>query len=898
MAKSWYGIDKRTIHRYALIPTKMNIPQMYGEYVKHQELEGRLIDVSHYKFCLVSAAAGFGKTRLVAEFAIDRPTPGCWLTLDENDNDFTRFWNYFISVLHSKYPQVGLEALRLLHTQPTTEAWFTALIMDIEQLSDHEVLILDDYHVVENQTIHDTVFRLIEHLPSIFHLVIITRTNPPFNLARMRANGMLLEIRTDDLKFSTDETSQFIQKVLRLNLQEEETKLLHDRTEGWPTGLQIAARALERTDQRETFLKSFSGGHPYIIDYLMEEVFQNLPKRTRDFLLQTSVLRCLYPALCTVVTGIEDGEVILQNLEHNNVFLFRDDIRPHCYRYHRLFAEMLLTVLRQTQPTIESGLHLRASRWCMDNHLIIEAIQHSLALDDYALSTQMIVENTPALMMRGEMVQLRMWLDTLPADYLRSNPRLTILYAWALLFDGQLDLIEGYLEIAENHLNGQDESDQVLQQFLALHGEIVAIRAESARLRGDYLGSIHLAQTSINLLPADNLLMRGLMLMNLSFNYAASGDVEKALNIFSENHYRHPNEQNTLLTSVTVVNRAWFYAEQGQLHRAWDLLLQTKTAILEQTPDWLPVIGIVEISLGELAYEWNDLDGAELHLLQGLELSKPWLYVRNLLPGYFTLAKIGHAQGNYAKVTTALNQAELLIRRVHLTPMLNQLKAFVTRLELRRGNVSAAVRWLRQSETHPQVDFERLTQVQVLIAVKRINEALFILEALLLNARKQQKQYAEIEILTLQAIAYEVLENTRQSETLLDQALRLAEPEGYIRVFADNQLKITPILKRLNQHHTSVYISELLEAINTELVSDEQLYSVLEEGELVESLTERERDVLVLLAQGLPNSAIAMQLVVGTGTVKTHVKNILSKLQAKNRTQAVIQARKLGLLPD
>jgi len=875
----------------------MNIPQVHGESLKRQELAGKLIDVSHYKVCVVSAAAGFGKTRLVAEFAVNRPTPGCWLTLDENDNDFTRFWNYFISVLHSRYPQVGLEALRLLHTQPTTEAWFTALMMDLEQLSDHEVLILDDYHLIENQTIHDTVFRLIEHFPPFFHLVIITRTNPPFNLARMRANGMLLEIRTDDLKFSPDETNQFIRTVLRLNLQEDETKLLHERTEGWPTGLQIAARVLERTEQHEPFLKSFSGSHPYIINYLMEEVFQNLPKRTRDFLLQTSILRCLYPALCTEITGIEDGETILHDLEHNNMFLFRDDIRPSCYRYHGLFAEMLLSVLRQTQPTIESELHLRASRWCIDNHLIIEAIQHSLALDDYTLSTQIIVENTPALMMRGEMTQLRMWLNTLPADYLRSNPRLTILYAWTLLFDGQLDPIEGYLEIAENNLNGQAEADKIPQQFLALPGEIAAIRAESARLRGDPLRSIQLAQTSINLLPADNLLMRGLMLMNLSFNYAASGDVEKAFNIFSENHYRHPNEQNALLTSVTVVNRAWFYAEQGQLHRAWDLLLQTKTAILEQTPDWLPVIGIVEVSLGELAYEWNDLDEAELYLLQGLELSKPWLYVRNLLPGYFTLAKIGYAQGNDDKVTVVLNQAELLVRRVHLAPMLNQLKAFVTRLELKRGNVSAAVRWLRQSETHPQGDFERLTQAYVLIALKRIDEALFILETLVQNARNQQKQYAEIEILTLQALAYEAIENAQQSETLLAQALTVAEPEGYIRVFVDHQPTIRPILQRLNLQHPSIYVSELLEVMSAESVVDEQSY-ILSEFEQIEALTERERDVLILLAQGLSNPAIAAHLSVGIGTVKTHVKNILSKLQVSNRTQAVIQARKLGLLPD
>lgn len=897
MAKSRYRLESGAAHRYALIPIKLKIPRVQSEYVKRRALEGKLRDVSHYKFCLVSAAAGFGKTRFVAEFAANCPTPACWLTLDETDNDFTRFWNYFISALHVNHPQIGLEALRLLDTETTTESWIAALMIELEQLLDHEVLILDNYHAIENQAIHDTVFRLIEHLPPQFQLVIVTRTDPPFNLARMRANGMLLEIRTPDLKFSLDETSQFIRDGLRLNLSEEETALLHNRTEGWPAGLQIAAHSLGRTEQPETFLKVFSGDHPHVIDYLMEEVFQNLPKRTRDFLLQTSILRCLFPALCKAVSGMEDAEEILHDLERTNLFIFRNDVYPSSYRYHRLFAEMLLTVLRQTQPSIESALHLRASQWCMDNNLVIEAIRHSLALDDYALSTQIIVESTPALMMRGEMPQLHEWLDTLPGDYLKSNPNLTVLYAWTLLFDGQLAAIEGYLEIAESYLNNQAASDKVHQPYPALPGEIAAIRAESARLLGDPIRSISLAQKSMILLPADNILMRGLMLMNLSFNYAASGDIEKALNIFSDDHYRYPNEQNALLTSVTIVNQAWLCAEQGQLHRAWDLLLQTKATIIERSPDWLPVLGIVEISLGELAYEWNDLEQAEQHLLQGLELSKPWLYVRNLLPGYFTLAKIGQAQGNYEKVTAALNQADRLIRRVQLTPMLTQLKAFMTRLQLRRNNVGAAVRWLRQSKAHPKGEFERLTQAQVLIALKRIDEALFILEELLLNARKQQKQYAEIEILTLQSLAYEALEDAHQSETLLAQALTLAEPEGYIRVFADYQPAITPLLQRLNQQNQSTYTSELLHAMNTETVSDGSS-SYRGENGLIEPLTEREQEVLVLVAQGLSNHAIANLLVVGTGTIKTHVRNILSKLHVSNRTQAVTQARNLGLLPD
>lgn len=897
MAKSRYRLESCAAHRYSLIPIKLNMPQVQGKYIQRRALEEKLQDVAHYKFSLVSAAAGFGKTRFVAEFAASRPTPACWLTLDETDNDFMRFWNYFISALHVKHPQIGLEALRLLHTETTTESWIAALMLDLEQLSDHEIIILDNYHAIENQAIHDMVFKLIEHLPPQFQLVIVTRTDPPFSLARMRANGMLLEIRTPDLQFNLDETSQFIREVLRLDLLEEETKLLHERTEGWPAGLQIAGLGLERAEHREAFLKGFSGSHPHVIDYLMEEVFQNLPKRTRDFLLQTSILRCLFPALCTAVTGVENAEAILSDLERSNLFIVRDDLHHSCYRYHRLFAEMLLTVLRQTQPSIESGLHLRASQWCMDNNLIIDAIQHSLALDDYALSTQIIVESTPALMMRGEMRQLRQWLDTLPVDYLKSNPRLTILYTWTLLFDGQLAAIEGYLEIAESYLNNLAISDEVPQQYRALPGEIAAIRAESARLEGDPIRSIRLAQTSMILLPTDNILMRGLMLMNLSFNYAASGDIEKALNIFSEDHYRHPNEQNALLTSVTIVNQAWLCAEQGQLHRAWDLLLQTQASIIERTPDWLPVIGIVEISLGELAYEWNDLEQAELHLLQGLELSKPWLYVRNLLPGYFTLAKIGQAQGNYEKVTAALNQADHLIRRVQLTPMLAQLKAFMTCLQLKQSNVGAAVRWLRQSEAQPKGEFERLTQARVLIAVQRMDEAFFILEELLLNARKQQKQYAEIEILTLQSLAYEALENAQQSEILLAQALTLAEPEGYVRLFADYQPTITPILQRLNQQRSLGYIAELLQAIDAEMQS-EDCSSDSGENELVESLTEREHEVLVLLAQGLSNPAIADQLVVGTGTVKTHVRNILSKLQVSNRTQAVTQARKLGLLPD
>jgi len=515
-----------------LLTTKLYIPPARPGLVPRPRLIDRLNAGlrAACKLTFVSAPPGFGKTTLLSAWIRDyAPRPRvAWLSLDESDNDPARFLAYVIAALETIDESIGKSLVDALQSPrpPATEELVTALINEIGSVPDALVLILDDYHLVTAQPIHDTVAFLLDHLPSNLHLVIATRADPPLPLPRLRARGQLTELRQNDLRFTPDEAAQFLKQVIQIELSADHVAALTFRTEGWIAGLQMATLAMQAwasmpgQENLSSFVAAFTGSQHYILDYLMEEVFQRQPARVQSFLLQTSILDRMSGPLCDAVIdipllpgegqGVGSSQAMLEKLEHANLFVLPLDDHQCWYRYHRLFADLLRHRLQHTQPDLAPTLHLRASEWheaaaATDGSLMAGAIEHATAAQDYARSARLIEQAAQSTLAHSEIATLLRWLDLLPSEAVRARPRLRVYQAMALLLSGHsADGVETILREAE-----QTDSSS------AIAGEATALRALTAAYQGDAPRAAQLARRALELLPEDNILLRAFAIGSL-----------------------------------------------------------------------------------------------------------------------------------------------------------------------------------------------------------------------------------------------------------------------------------------------------------------------------------------------------------------------------------------------
>jgi LuxR family maltose regulon positive regulatory protein len=463
-----------------ILTTKLYIPAPRLNVVLRPRLIERLNEGLHGKLTLISAPAGFGKTTLVSAWVAACQRPTAWLSLDEGDNDPTRFLAYLVAALHTIAPNVGEGVLAVLQSpqSPPTESILTALLNEIATIPDNFVLVLDDYHVIEATPVDTALTFLLEHLPPQMHLLIATREDPQLPLARLRARGQLTELRAADLRFTPDEAAEFLKEVMGLNLSAEEIAALETRTEGWIAGLQMAALSMQGRADATSFIKSFTGIHHFVLDYLVEEVLQRQPDRIRSFLLQTSILDRLSGPLCDAVTGEEDGRGMLEALERGNLFVVPLDDERQWYRYHHLFADVLQARSIEEQSNQDPPLHRRASEWYEQNGLRADAIRHALAAEDFERAAGLVELAWPAMRRSRQEATLLGWVKALPDELVRARPVLSVVYAWALLDGGELEAAEARLRNTERWL---DTTADVSERPEALSAEMVVVDEKQFR---------------------------------------------------------------------------------------------------------------------------------------------------------------------------------------------------------------------------------------------------------------------------------------------------------------------------------------------------------------------------------------------------------------------------------
>ncbi len=894
-----------------MLTTKLFPPPVRGGLVPRPRLIERL-DAGlrgGCKLTLVSAPAGYGKTTMVVEWGLKiasrpHPQPGirnpqfAWLSLDEGDNDPMRFATYLLAALQQIDPAIGQVAQVMLQTpRPSPpEALLTSLINDIVAAPTPFVLVLDDYQLIQAPPVHQFLAFLLEHAPPQMHVVITTREDPPLPLARLRARGQITDIRQSDLKFTEEETASFLRQMMRLDLSPADVTTIQQRSEGWIAGLQLAAHSMQHSADARQFVADFAGNDRYILDYLVEEVFQRQPPDVQDFLLKTSILDRITAGLCDAVlgqgAGAQASQTILERLDRANLFIVRLDETRQWYRYHHLFRDLL-----RLQRHIQCGgvdaadLHRRAGRWFEQNGFLDEALDHFLAAEDWNEVERLIGLAAADAINHGQFATLNRWLAALPEERLRGSSELAGLKGWAVLSLGQFAAAETWTNRANDLL--PPNAPPFHQAF------VLCLQIYLAHIRSDIPQVIALAQRALTLLEAEDPHgLRGAALANLASAQMIMGDIAAATRTLCE-EIRVGQERGHAISAVSALSTlAELEHRQGRAREALALDQQALDLAVDGRGHPLPLAGHAHIGLGLIYFDLDDLAHAREHLVRGLDLGRQLGPTSGAMQGAFTLARIQQLAGETEVARATAAAARQAAAALNL-PLAETLAAgWEADFRLKLGDVAAAARWAEAAHLTPADmptfarEAEYITYARVLLAQDRPAEARVLLANFEGYARHAGLDGTLITVCVLQALVEQALGQKAPALARLGEAVRLAAGEGYRRAFLDGGAAVAALLPGV-RHLAPAFVDDLRGRLRPE--SSRSRFVTLAQP-LIEPLSERELEVLRLVAEGLSNAEIADKLFISVGTVKTHVHNILGKLEAEGRPRAMVRARELGLI--
>jgi LuxR family maltose regulon positive regulatory protein len=884
-----------------LLSTKTRVPPQTHPIVRRSRLLAVLErEIPDYKLILVAAPAGYGKTTLLAHWARSGSFPVAWLSLDEADNDPDRFLRYLLLAWDTVQPGIRDSPLGLLlgAKQPERAAVLAAFVNATNELPEHLAVVLDDYHLIGEAAVHEVLASLLDHLPPTLHIVLTGRGDPPLPLARYRARQELLEIRTEELNFTQDETAEFLNDLKGFNLAREEIARLHSRLEGWIAGLHLVSLSLRRQAEPAEWL-AVAGRHRFVADYLSQDVLAQLPDDTRRFLLQTSILDRLRGGLCDAVTGREGGQETLELLERQNLFLVPLDDRREWFRYHRLFADFLRDELHRCDGADVGDLHRRAGRWYFVHDLPEPAFRHALQGDDRDLATAVVQRYASAKVMGGEYRILKEWVESIPPEWTDAYPVLALPRAALMTFAGQIDACVRHLDDIERKLIPlEDESNRVP---LAL---VTTVRCFIACIRNNLPEAEAMASRALADLPEVDLGHRPGIFVALGDTYRVNGRWEDARACYLRALTFDRAPALRVRSDHVFGALADLDLRQGHLKQAADHWRRALAAT-EEPANWgrldLPETGWAHLRLGELLYEWNDLAGARDHLARGFARTELGGDVRAQIAGGVLVARLKLTDGDVEAAAALLERTRPLAEQSPFPDWTSRFERCQLELWLAQRRLKAAVDWtearLRDGvlESRPDSESVRLATARVMIVTgnpSARDRALRRLDLLRRSAEAEGRTAVAIEALALQAIAHWQGGDRTRALTALDRALRLAEPEEYVRLFADLGLSMARLLQEAQSRDVMPdYVATLLAACGTAL-TDRDAAS----GALPEPLSPREREVLSLLAAGLTNREIAATLSISPETVKKHTAAIYGKLGASNRTEAAAMARELDVL--
>ncbi|MBN2238681.1 MAG: hypothetical protein JW712_02820 [Dehalococcoidales bacterium] len=864
---------------FSLLETKLYIPPLRPGLVTRPRLLARLQESLQYNFILVSAPAGFGKTTLVSEWVTHNRSnfQTAWVSLEKSENDPSLFWEYFITAIRKIRPGIGNIPLKLLHSDQLVpiQNILTTLLNDITSISSHLVLVLDDYYIIESRQIHDGITFFIEHLPPHVHLVIASRADPPLPLARFRGKAMMLELHTDDLRFSIEDAIRLFSELKISELSETDILALNERTEGWAAGLKMAAISVEDQTDIPDFIASFTGSQRYIMDYLLEEVLQAQSEEIRDFLMKTSVLERFSADLCDTLTGRHDSREILMNFERGHLFIVPLDEMRYWYRYELLFADLLRhqceTTFGAEQVTV---LYRQASQWYEDNMLLDEAVNHALAARDWARAVRLISIVYEEHRKRGEFDTLLGWFNTVPQELLRENLLLYGHYAVLFTAFGRMDLAEAILD----YLQSRTLND------IRLQGEVALAQGLVYRYQGDTARCIELLETAFTLLPPDDIAIRGVAAANIVHASQRIGHFQEAEKWAMVALDLTQQAGDIFLVYKILGQLGIISGYQGKLKRAVEYY---------EKSDELAVQIAQAGSQSMLCmhyYILNDLEAADEKARLAIEQNGLDIIA------LFYQAQICLVRGDTAGAESVMQSIDQVYRHPAIDSIWRaKYIAFHVMYAIRRGNLEEASLWgERLPDSAKMMPLDWPVRARLLVEQGKKKQAAGLLQELY-DEFIQSGAFLMVRTVRIyQALA---ADDEKQALDFLAEALTKAKPEGVIRDFVDEGRLLKPLLeKALAGGITPEFTKKLLDIIEEEELQRQVRRSASSTPLSSSLLSQRELEVIKLLADDVSNQRIAEQLCVSLGTVKTHVHHIIEKLEVKDRRQAVLRVKELKLI--
>lgn len=910
----------------ALLSTKFRIPHGRGNAVSRSRLTEKLLTGVQRPgtFILLSGPAGFGKTTLLSEFATDLQRPLAWISLDEADNDPVRFWTYLLTACQSIQPEIGESALGLLQStqQLPDETIATSLINDLVRLDTELIIVLDDYHIIQNSTIHSALAFLLDHLPEKLHLVVSTRVDPPWPLPRFRARDQLIEIRAADLRFTSDETAAFLNQVMGLNLSAENIAALESRTEGWIASLQLAALSMMGRADVTGFIKAFTGSHVYVAEYLIEEVLERQPQDVKTFLLQTSILERLNAALCEAVSGRPDSQDVLKYLYQSNLFVHPLDDEGQWFRYHHLFADLLQARIRQSLSDGDiAALHRRAAAWYEQTGMISEAMEHSLAAKDYSHAIQIIGNVALPMILQAHVRTVDGWLQAIPKTYLEQSPELNMAFAWLNLLRGTFSGATPYVERLFAMFSSIDMGDQ----NPSIHGEWLAMQSKLLSVQGKTAESRDMANQALLILPETAVHIRSLIYINQATIYQQMLDYDHAAETFQMIVRDSQATGNFTFEILGTSGQAQMLLQQGKLHAGFEIASQGVRR-LEVTGKTTPFSATLYGEIGQIHYHWHQLDQARSYLLRSIQASGLNGYSDPEIYHHVMLSRMFQMEEDWDAAAREMQKAGDLAKSIPPAMIREHVLSQQIRVDLAFSRFAAAQSLLKgegftfngvfhfpdlapgANVTDPLGMLYNSALRVLLVQARTIHDPANLksgieLAGLVLAGELQCRHIpVALETLLLRSQLHAALGYDRDRLTDLVKALQLGEPEGFVSIFVEEGRPIaealTTLLKR-NLHGTvkPSYIQEILAAFpGSQSSRDVMSGAVNDDLAPIVPLTPREMEVLQLIAAGDSNQMIASKLVITLSAVKKHIGNIFNKLNASSRTQATARARLLGLL--
>ncbi len=908
-----------------LLATKLYCPPVRTKLVSRPRLIGRLEEAFKGALTLISAPAGYGKTTLIGEWraGVGRQTPAAWLSLDENDNDLVRFLIYLAFATDTVSPGLVSQTLLLLQSSQISSSAeiLTSLINEVSNYGRDFVLVLDDYHVITVPEIHTALTFLLDRLPQRMHIALLTRADPPLPLSRLRGRRLLAEIRAADLAFTQPEAIAFLNEVMNLGLPDADVAALGIRTEGWIAGLQLAALSIRDREDAPKFLRAFAGSSHYIIDYLADEVLVRQSEEVREFLLKTALLARMTGPLCDALTGSTDGQAILHQLEHANLFIIPLDGEQRWYRYHHLFADVLRKRCKQVSPEAVPELYRRAAQWCEQNDLLVEAVDYALAAHDYSLAIRLIEFSSWRLVARSDVSVLLRWMRALPQELVHSRLKLSFNYAQALIEQRCFAEAEIFLQAIERALHEtsfsqssaasqlSENTDPALSQATGrvpllerLPILLNLLRASAAHMQDDFGGAQMYCERALLEIPSADVLDRSVAQWILGYVVLMNGDHTRATlclqesareSAIAQHHEAHIDSLNLLGSQAMLL---------GNLHEALSLFTEA-ARYTSELPTPMPY-EVQTIRMASIQRERNDLPAAAAYLSRAsgqAEASHNYAYQREC---YVAQAQLERAYGNMDSALHYLRKAEEVARGTQTRQGIWPIKPMQARWWIAMGNLEAAQQWasserlLPDGVLHFRHEYGFLTLARLLLAQGHLAQADRLLARLQSFSASAGRQARVIESVMLQALVNEAAGKHPAATEKLVEALRMAEPEGYIRLFVDEGEPMRSLLagreSQVMQSEPTLraYVQKLLSGFPSPALQP----GVGETQGLIEPLSERELEILRLVALGCSNQDIAERLVIAVGTVKRHTANIFGKLDVHNRTEAVARARQLNLV--